>query len=102
MITTVEGLRHGQMVESIQGRDCRQYYLIIGLIGDKYLLLVDGHKHPLAKPKRKNIKHVRVTMYVAKDIEERVLRGEPLSNSQIKSALERLKNQHEEGSRFNG
>ncbi len=102
MITTVDGLRYGQMVESVQGRDCRKYYLIVGLIGDKYLALVDGVYHPRAKPKKKNIKHVRVSMCVDKDFEERFLKGEPLSDSQIKSAIERLKNQHEEGGRFNG
>lgn len=102
MICTVDGLRYGQMVESVQGRDCHHYYLIIGLIGDKYLTLTDGVKHPLAKPKKKNIKHVKVSMCVDKDLEERLLRGESLSNLQIRMAIERLKNQHEEGGRFHG
>ncbi|NLW47359.1 MAG: hypothetical protein GXY86_08490 [Firmicutes bacterium] len=102
MITTVEGLRQGQMVESIQGRDCHQFYLIVGLIGDKYLSLVDGIKHPLAKAKKKNIKHVRITMCVDKEIEGYISRGESLYNTQIITAIERLKNQHEEGGRFHG
>jgi ribosomal protein L14E/L6E/L27E len=102
MITTVEGLRQGQMVKSIQGRDCHQYYLIVGLIGDKYLSLVDGVKHPLAKPKKKNIKHVRITMCVDKEIEGNILRGESLYNAQIITTIERLRNQHEEGGRFHG
>ena len=102
MITTVDGLRYGQIVKSIKGRDCHQYYLIVGLIGDKYLSLTDGVKHPITKPKKKNIKHVKISMSVDKDFEERLLRGEPLTNSQIKTAIERLKNQHEEGGRFHG
>lgn len=102
MISTIEGLRHGQMVESIQGRDCHQYYLIVGLIGDKYLALVDGLKHPIANPKKKNIRHVKVLMSVDKDFEEKVLKGESLTNSGIISAIESLRNQHEEGGRFHG
>lgn len=102
MITTVEGLRYGQMIESIQGRDCNQFYLIAGLIGDKYLSLVDGIKHPLAKPKKKNVKHVKITMCVDKNFEEKFFRGESVNNLQIISAIERLKNQHEEGGRFHG
>jgi ribosomal protein L14E/L6E/L27E len=102
MITTVDGLRYGQMAQSSQGRDCHRYYLIVGMIGDKYLVLTDGVKHPITKPKKKNIKHVKISMCVDKDIEEKLLRGESLSNSQIKSAIERLKNQHEEGGRFYG
>lgn len=102
MLTTVVGLRYGQMVESVQGRDCHQYYLIVGFIGDKYLILVDGNKHPIAKPKKKNIKHVRVLMCVDKDIEQSLNARESLSNLQIRSAIERLKNQHEEGGRFHG
>ncbi len=102
MLATVEGLRHGQMVQSVQGRDCHQYYLIVGLIGDKYLALVDGVKHPIAKPKKKNIKHVYVSMCIDKDFEDRVLKGELMPNSTIISAIERLRNQQEEGGRFHG
>ncbi len=102
MIKTVEGLRYGQMVESIQGRDSHQLYLIAGLIGDKYLSLVDGIKYPFSKPKKKNIKHVKITMCVDKNFEESVSRGESLNNSQVISAIERLRNQHEEGGRFHG
>ena len=102
MLTTVVGLRYGQMVESVQGRDCHQYYLIVGFIGDKYLILADGDKHPIARPKRKNIKHVRVLMCVDKDIEQILNAGDSLSNLQFRTAIERLKNQHEEGGRFHG
>ncbi len=99
MITTVDGLRHGQLVRSIAGRDYNQYYLILDMVGEKYLLLVDGVHHPVAKSKRKNVKHVQITMRVAKEIEESILRGEAISDSQIIQAIRRMKNELEEGER---
>ncbi|TCL66482.1 hypothetical protein EDC14_101525 [Hydrogenispora ethanolica] len=102
MITTVDGLRPGQFVKSKAGRDRNQYYLIMSLVGDKYLLLVDGHHHPKSKPKKKNVKHLQITMMVDKNIEELILRGEAVTDSEISKALRRMKNELEEGERFHG
>jgi hypothetical protein len=97
MITTVDGLRYGQLIKSIAGRDCHQYYLIIALVGDKYLYLVDGLHHGTTNPKKKNIKHVKVLMLVDKDIEELVLQGAIVSDSEIIKTLRKMKNELEEG-----
>lgn len=102
MLTTVDGLRYGQLVKSIAGRDQSQYYLIFGLVGEKYLLLVDGLYHRVSKPKKKNIKHVQVRMLVDKAIEEQLVRSEAVTDSDIMMAIRRMKNELEEGDRFHG
>ena len=38
----IAGLRPGQKVRSIQGRDRGQEYLILGFEGDRFLLVADG------------------------------------------------------------
>ncbi|HOJ76576.1 MAG TPA: KOW domain-containing RNA-binding protein [Bacillota bacterium] len=102
MIVTVDGLRQGQLVRSIAGRDKGQYYLIWDFIGDKYIEVVDGIKHPVNKPKKKNLKHVRVTMVVATQIEEAILKSERITDSQIATAIKERINELEEGDRFHG
>jgi ribosomal protein L14E/L6E/L27E len=102
MITTVEGLRFGQLVISTSGRDVNQFYLIIGMMDDHFIEIADGVKHSVAKGKKKNLKHVRVLMLIAKEIEERLLNGESIGDIQVSEAIKRLKNELEEGERFDG
>lgn len=102
MIETVDGLRHGQLVVSTAGRDKNVFYLIWNTIGEKYIEVVDGEKHPIAKPKKKNLKHIMITMLVAREIEELVLSGQSIKDFQIAAAIRRKKNELEEGDRFHG
>ncbi len=48
----------GRIVASLCGHDKDRLYLVIGEDG-KYLLLADGKRRRLEKPKRKQIKHIR-------------------------------------------
>jgi ribosomal protein L14E/L6E/L27E len=102
MITTVDGLRHGQLVRSIAGRDTDQYYIVFDFEGDHFLKVVDGEKHSLQKLKRKNVKHVKVTMIVDRRIEELITEKKSITDSEIVASIRRLKNQLEEGDRFHG
>ena len=102
MITTVEGLRFGQLVFTIAGRDRNQFYLIVGMIDDYYIEIADGSKHPVARAKKKNLKHVKVKMLIAKEIEEKLLKGEFIGDNHVSEAINRLKNELEEGERFDG
>jgi ribosomal protein L14E/L6E/L27E len=102
MIDTVDGLRHGQLVRATAGRDQGCFYLIWNMVGERFIEVVDGNKHPVAKPKRKNLKHVRVLMLVANEIEELIIKGQIVKDFQIAAAIRSKKNELEEGDRFNG
>lgn len=102
MITTVDGLRHGQLVRSIRGRDRNEYYLIAGMMGDRFIKAVNGKNHPLAKPKPKNLKHVKVTMLVAKEMETALEKGDNIRDTEIVSIIKRLSKEFEEGDRLDG
>ena len=45
------------LVKSLAGHDKNEFYIIIRVQGE-YAYLSDGRKHPLDRPKRKNIKHL--------------------------------------------
>ena len=52
------GYRPGQVVTATMGREAGRPFVVAGLDGDR-LLLADGKKRPLSRPKRKNPRHVR-------------------------------------------
>jgi len=102
MLMTAEGLRRGQLVCSVAGRDRQKYYLIWNMDGEKFIEVVDGVKHPVIRPKKKSLKHVKISMVVATEIEEAILRGEIVRDSQIAAAIDQRQNELEEGDRFHG
>ena len=57
----------GQVVYSKSGHDQGDVQMICAIEGE-YLLLADGRRRKLEKPKRKKKKHVQPTFYVEKDV----------------------------------
>ena len=87
MIST-DMLHLGQLVYSTQGRDQGQAYLVykIAETGD-YVYLVDGKKRTLKNPKKKNIKHIARTNWIADDLKEKFMLEVPIKKEVIFNAL---------------
>lgn len=51
----------GLIVKSIAGHDKDEYFVITGIIDLKFVLIADGRQRKLLKPKRKSIKHLKLT-----------------------------------------
>ena len=73
----------GQMVKVKRGRD-KDSFMVVLKIEDGYLLLVDGRRRKLCKPKRKNIKHVSSTNVVVNLVPDC---GRALQDADIRKAL---------------
>ena len=54
----------GQVVFAKCGRDKGKAFVVIN-VRDEYLYLVDGNLRTLDKPKKKKVKHVQPTNYIA-------------------------------------
>ena len=69
-------LLKGSVVMAEAGRDSGGYFVIVEA-DEKYCLIADGRSRKLASPKRKNIKHIRVTdsMIDLNDITDKKLRN---------------------------
>ena len=50
----------GEIVESVQGKDKGNYYVVCEVCAH-CVLVADGIKRKLANPKKKNVKHLRLT-----------------------------------------
>ncbi|OOB80316.1 MAG: hypothetical protein BEN19_05610 [Epulopiscium sp. Nuni2H_MBin003] len=76
----------GQLVFSKAGRDKNRPLIIVGL-ENEYVFVVDGRTHKVDKPKLKKMKHVQPTSKNIKLIANKIIRGEYISNDDIKKAI---------------
>lgn len=83
----VEPLRPGQLVISQAGRDRGQPFVVIGLEGDRFALVADGRGRSVARPKRKNLRHLRPCGAVAPELSVRLADGAAVSDREIRDAL---------------
>jgi ribosomal protein L14E/L6E/L27E len=90
----MEVLRPGQLVRSRAGRDRGNHYLVIKVLGPREVLLSDGRRRPLGKPKKKNVTHLQPYLRCA-EIEE-LIDSQKLTDSQVIKILCELAPQEEE------
>ena len=69
-------LQKGSVVTAVAGRDCGGFFAVVGIDGN-FCFICDGKSRKLDSPKRKNIKHIRVTnsMIELNDITDKKLRN---------------------------
>ena len=78
----------GNVVYSCQGRDEGRVYLVIGAADrEGYVWVVDGEVRTLARPKRKNAKHLRYKGEDLTAIAAKLSESKQVFDSEIKSAL---------------
>ena len=57
----------GEVVQSVQGRDEGRFYVVVRA-ENGYVWVADGTGRTLSRPKRKNLRHVRLYNIAAADI----------------------------------
>ncbi|MBI2914506.1 MAG: KOW domain-containing RNA-binding protein [Firmicutes bacterium] len=84
-------LKVGQLVVSRAGRDAGTEFLVVKILDGGAVLVADGRRRCIANPKRKNVKHLWVTGRVAPEIARMVASGEPITDADLRSCLQGLK-----------
>lgn len=79
----------GRIVVSTAGRDKNRYFVVLSVEGD-YCLIADGKVRKVDMPKKKKIKHLRVTEFFLNEIAE-MLNAETVTNSGLKKSLRTLR-----------
>lgn len=79
-------IRVGDIVLSTQGRDKGNYFLVVEA-NDGFVFLVDGGMRKLARPKKKNAKHVSHSGKSVDAIAKKLLSKQKVFDSEVKSAL---------------
>jgi len=60
----------GRYVWSNAGRDKDRLFVIVGIVDDNHVLVADGDLRRIDNPKKKKLKHLRITQKVAEEISQ--------------------------------
>lgn len=85
-------MKVGQMVFSKAGRDCGRPFLVLKVDQEGFAYIADGEWRRVAKPKRKNIKHLQPTTQYAAEIQAKLEAGKMPSDAEVRKALASLYN----------
>lgn len=80
----------GQVVLSKAGRDRGKAFVILAGDNNGFVLLVDGSVRRVAKPKRKNVKHLQPVGQIARELLAKVKAGKVPTDAEIRRALTAL------------
>ena len=81
----------GSVVISTAGRDSGRSFMVVGILDNTYVYIADGNLRRLAKPKKKKLKHVALTLHVLDGIGDKLKEGKKVFDAEIRSALLNLK-----------
>ena len=79
-------ISESDIVVSVNGRDSGKMFFVIE-VDEEYVLLADGKRRRVDKPKRKKIKHVQLVSASGGRTAEKIRIGEKITNSDIRRAL---------------
>ena len=78
-------LEQGDLVRSVAGRDAGQVYAVVGFVEDGRVLVSEGDRRTLRRPKRKNRRHLvkvgRLEAITASRLQCRRARDEEIKKS---------------------
>ncbi|MFS8523817.1 MAG: KOW domain-containing RNA-binding protein [Limnochordales bacterium] len=80
-------LEPGRLVTSKAGRDRGKPMLVYRVLDDGFVLVVDGEGRSVAKPKRKNPRHLQPHSLVADELGAKWRRGETADDAEVRAAL---------------
>ena len=83
----VRFIGEGDLVKSLAGRDFGKIFLVIGVEG-KFAYIIDGRVRKIAKPKKKNVKHLEKFSNVSIiELAEKIKLGQPVGNERLYRAV---------------
>ncbi|MGV8906341.1 MAG: hypothetical protein ACOH15_07065 [Acetobacterium sp.] len=78
----------GQVVRSTAGRDKGQFMVVIEVVDENFALVCNGKLRKVNNPKKKKIKHLAKTNHIFKELQEKILNGNKITNAEIRKILE--------------
>lgn len=77
----------GAVVLSKMGRDTGRYYVVVAKVGEEFVLVCDGDKRKLVKPKLKKLKHLKYKGDNLETVKEKIQNGIEVTDAEIRRAL---------------
>lgn len=82
-------IEKSHIVRSVAGRDKGRVFVVLDA-EDEYLTLADGKLRRVEKPKRKKKKHTQLIISETSPLQQKILQGEQVFNSEIRKTLSRF------------
>ncbi len=80
----------GRIAVSKAGRDTGRVFVIFEVIDTHYVYIVDGDLRKLDRPKKKKLKHLKLTENVLSSIEQKLTEKTKVFDAEIRSAIRSL------------
>lgn len=80
--------RPGQLVRVIRGREAGKYAIVVAVEEPHFVWLADGVQRKAALPKKKNVRHIQLTHYIAREVADSLeKRNGRVSDAELRYAL---------------
>jgi large subunit ribosomal protein L14e len=80
----------GRAVNSTAGRDKGKIYIAVDVLKEGYLMLVDGDKRKIENPKKKKMKHLKITDVCFEEIRTKLEKHDRITNAEFRRAIKTL------------
>lgn len=80
----------GKIVLSLSGRDKGKLFVVMGIINQDYVFIANGKLRRVENPKKKKLKHLRITTLQIEGIYDKIKANEKITNTYLRNELERL------------
>ena len=77
----------GRVAVSKAGRDTGRAFMILSVVDDSYVYIVDGDLRKMDHPKKKKLKHLKLTEYVLEPIAGKLKEDVKVFDAEIRSAI---------------
>lgn len=85
-----QNLELGQVVLALSGREQGRLFFIIKIVDNDHVLISDGRKRKLDKPKLKKVKHLRKYNFVNQDVKNKIESKESITDAFLRAELNKL------------
>lgn len=85
----------GRIAVSTAGRDKDRCFVIIDIIDEQYVYIADGMLRTKDRPKKKKVKHLRISPQVLDGIAAKLKAGARVFDAEIRSAIRACMSQND-------
>jgi len=78
----------GNYVLSKTGRDKGKYFIVLSVVNEDYVMICNGKHRSLESPKKKKIKHLKFFDEIDKEIKDKLLAKQQISDLLIENSIE--------------
>lgn len=82
----------GQVVQVSSGRDAGRMFFVVKIVDHEYVLISDGRKRKLDKPKLKKVKHLKKYNVINEEVKNKISSEQNATDAFLRAELNKLNN----------